>query len=118
MDYLSNDYLIPVVLGDGDAATAVATYIHQKTTIRPYLLSKNHTFRQRILCRCKKLISSSEFCIVASLCDLAVKLEPLGSPLLVYTNGYEEIISDHAEEIESRYVTVFASDLMNNQKEL
>ena len=117
MDYLANDYLIPVVLGEGADADNAASFIYKKTSIRPYLLSRGFSLNQRLMFKCKKMVFASDFCIVTYLCDLADKLESRGSPLLVYTKEYENLVIAHSEEIESRYVCVSAHKLINNSKE-
>ena len=117
MDYLANDYLIPVVLGEGEDADNTASYIYKKTSIRPYLLSHGFSLNQRLMFKCKRLVFESDFYIVAYLCDLAEKLESRGSPLLVYTKEYESLVQAHSEEIESRYIAISAHKLINNSKE-
>ena len=55
--------------------------------------------------------------ILLELCSFAERNDAKGSLLLIYTDKYSQFIRIHSGDIESRYVTVSAHDLVNSLEE-
>ena len=117
MNYLDNDYLIPVILGGGRAATAAAQYVFNKTGIRPYIFSTDPSIDQRLLFHGRKIPTGSDYAMLSELCSFAEKKDPQGSLLLIYTKENKDFIYDYSDEIESRYITVSAEALADPLEE-
>lgn len=117
MDYLDNDFLIPVILGGGQEAEAVSRIVYAKTSVYPHLFCTSFSFRQRLLCKCKKLPQNSDVAKLGELLRFADNNEPQGSLLLIYTKENEQFFNLYKEDIESRYVAVRASELISFRKD-
>ena len=117
MNYLDNDYLIPVILGNDKEAIAAARLVFDKTGIRPYIFSSEFSLEQRLLYRCKKVSAQSQLALILELCSFSQKHDAQGSPLLIYTDKNRQFVQDHSDDIESRYVTVSAQELLSFPEE-
>lgn len=117
MNYLENDYLIPVILGDGKAATVAAQYVFSKTGIRPYIFSVKPSFDQRLLFHGRSIPTGSEYATLTELCSFAEKNDSHGSLLLIYTRENKHFVCKYSDEVESRFVTVCADELINPLEE-
>ena len=117
MDHLDNDFLIPVILGNGKSADSMARLIFTKASVRPYAFSVKFSFWQRLLCKCHKLMGNSDLSKLNELLHFADNNEDRGSLLLVYTEENERFIFDNASTLESRYVLAYANDTLTSGKD-
>lgn len=114
MNYLDNDYLIPVILGGGKDATRVARLVFDKTGIRPRVFAFEFSLEQKLLCKCSKFPTRGDFIMISELCAFAEKHDSEGSLLLIFTEENTRFIKDHSDEIESRFITVSAHELLQS----
>ena len=117
MDYLDNDFLIPVILGGGKESDSVSRTVFEKTGIHPYLFDTSFSFWQKLLCKCKRLPQKNNTAKISELIRFAQDNEHRGSLLLIYTKENEHFFNLYKEDIESRYVAVSAADLISSRKD-
>ena len=116
MDYLDNEYSVPVIIGEGNATDRVAVYIFKRMGIRPFIFASKFTLTQRIFCKCRKLPSSSHCILEDALLTLANTADGYYSPLLIYcTKKAEQFVKEHSQIIESAYICVSHVDLLANK---
>jgi len=117
MEYLNNDFLLPIILGDGKEASRAARFVYENTKIRPYIFSTRFTISQRLMFKCRKLQSLSDLAVVGDICKFACDNECQSSLLLIYSPNYRNLIQNYSFEIESRYIAIPTDELINLHKE-
>lgn len=117
MNYLDNDFLVPVILGGGKEADIVSRMIYDKTKIHPFLFCTAFSLWQRLLCKCRKLPQNSDTARLGELIRFADNNEQNGSLLLIYTKENELFFDRYKDDIESRYVAVCADELTSSRKD-
>ncbi len=105
MDYLDNDYLIPVILSDDKATTKIARTIRSITKIRPFIFSHHLSLFQKVEFKCTELPKSNAIAL-EHLCNFASKMSTKGSLLLIYGEDYRGFIQEYSHELESRYIAI------------
>ncbi len=116
MDYLDNDFLIPVILGDGKDSSKAAKFVRDVTKIRPFIFSSEFSLLQRISFKCRKLPLSNRL-YAEHLCNFAYKISTQYSLLLIYCESYRAFIENNSLDLESRYIAVSFEEILNNYKE-
>ena len=112
MNYLKNDFLIPVILGDSEDAYDAASVVYKITKIRPHIFSHRFSLLHKLLYECHKIPCKNDLAIVGDICNFASKMEREGSLLLIYSEDKSELIEKYSQEIESRYIAIPADQIL------
>ena len=116
MNYLDNEYSVPVIIGQGKTADRMAVYIFRRTGVRPFIFASKFTLTQHIFGKCRKLASSSNEIIADALLTFASVADGYYTPLLIYcTQKAEQFIKEYSQSIESAYICVSHKELLKDE---
>ncbi len=114
MNYLENDFLLPVIIGSDKNCTETAKKIYQSTKIKPHIFSDRFSWYQRLFFKCHKIFSFSHLVLCAELSSFPSRFEEYFTPILIICDERaEKLVHACSESIESIYITVKAEDLFS-----
>lgn len=114
MNYLENDFLLPVIIGSDPNCTETAKRIYKSTKIKPHIFSDRFSWYQKLFFKCHKIFSFSHSVLCAELCSFPLRFEEYFTPILIICDERSEnFVKAYSETIESAYITVKAEDLFS-----
>lgn len=117
MDYLQHEYLVPVIIGNSQAAHKAAKSIYRITGVRSHIFSDSFTLWQRLFYYCHKVSSKSQDMLEMSLISFADSLDEYLFPVIIFCDGEsQDFIKNYTSTIESAYVAISYNDLIKKER--
>ncbi len=117
MDWLQHEYLVPVIIGNGQTAYKAAKRIYKITGIRTHIFADSFTLWQRLFYYCHKVSPMSQDLLEMSLISFAESLEEYFFPVIIFCDGEtQDFIKNYSKTVESAYITVSYDDLIKNER--
>ena len=102
MNYLDHEYLVPIIIGSGRAATACARRISKNSGRQVHLFADSFGFLHKLFYRCHKVSPVRDELIIESLTAFAESLEDYFCPVVFVCDSFSrEFVEKHSEFVES-----------------
>ena len=112
MDWLQHEYLVPVIIGNNQAAYKAAKRIYKITGIRSHIFADSFTLWQRIFYNCHKVSPMSSGLLKMSLISFAESIEEYLFPVIIFCDDEsQDFVKIYSETLESAYIVVSCDDL-------
>ena len=107
MNYLSHEYLVPVIIGDSAESLNAAKSIYKMTEIKSHIFADKFTLRQKWNCICHKVNPMRDSLLLESLCAFSESLEEYYFPVLIPCGKDAEAFAQkYDRELSSHYVII------------
>ena len=117
MDWLQHEYLVPVIIGNGQMAYKAAKKIYRITGIRAHIFAERFTLWERLFYYCHKVSPTSGDLLETSLISFAESLEEYLFPVIILCDGEsQDFIRNYSKTVESAYIAVSYDDIINNER--
>lgn len=105
MEYLKNDYAIPVIYGHGKNISKALSAISTHYSGKPHIFAKNISPVNRLRCNYHKLTSTDEEILMLALFDFADSYSESYTHVYVAYDAYTlDFYQKNSIRLESRYV--------------
>lgn len=107
MNYLTHEYLVPVIIGTTEESLTASKIIFNYSGIKPHLFAEHFNIRQKWNCICHKVTPMREFLLKESLCHFSDLLDEYYFPVLIPCGtDAEKFVQIHSEDLTCHFVII------------
>ncbi len=114
MNFIDNEYLLPIFIGSSRANLKIARRIRKQFGIKGHSFASCHGIRDRLTYRCHKVCPMRDELLALSLQAFYDQLEDYFCPVIVVCDeGARDMIARIRQEIEYAYIITEATALLS-----
>ena len=110
---LEHEYLVPILVGNGDKTRRIAKRIKKLTGIRPHIFSNRFSIVLRLRCFCHLVSPIHEDFLREYLISFAGTLDSFQFPVIIVTDTeVRSLIDKYRDNLESSFLIVEPTDIL------